>query len=527
MNSISDRSRLRLEAHLREKIDNHSWLNKCLSGKKEKFPYRPSEGGQATISKYIYQPNSPSKTLPQVPEGTSPLYLANIPLAHLPSETDYEKFKSLVTLFKTESFGKTATQSKAKVIERLAMVIGINQIRSLDPSVNRSFEDYLANVPTIKGIACRAIGFFWEPIWEKRDGLKGKIYPVQKAFMVLKALSGVRAKIVREAYEVSDQGLNKDIISQIPFQQIRETIKNSADTLYFSKYFQEHSQAVIYYGVMDADCQKLRTTKGLFSRLDKLATKHDNPSAISLGYSVGEDERPLIRLGVKIDMKVREAMNSVFGFGPYFPEPGSFFRVREPEGFLKLKKLSFLGAGRGLENRRLIQSGLKSKVLSDDAIFVADGGVMTGTPGRMKTIKNGRIEELTPQKLKQKQYLKALRDVSQTHATPKQWADILYCALGFSSGKVTNVTQHMMHIFSVFDPISRMFARIGRFSSKGFDEIMDNYDEPLSKGLKSTLKSARLELSKLNMKKGLIDKIEEAARRSGKAIYNQLTEALS
>src|SRR5205085_556905 len=116
--------------------------------------------------------------------------------------------------------------------------------------------------------------------------------------------------------------------------------------------------------------------------------------------------------------------------------------------------------------------------------------VTTSTPARMKTLKNERVQTLTPQVIKQKQYLKALRGLPQTHATPKQWADNLYVGLGFQCPLVTNATTPMMHIFSVFDPISRMFNEPGRFSPQIFDQIKDEYDQPLNDAQDSMLDEA-------------------------------------
>lgn len=456
-----------LERHIQEKFDNHPWIHKCLLGNPEAFPYRVSQSGKAFIGKHTYSPHVLPKTNPKSNEENeiTPCYLVNIPLAHLPNDGSYSCIKNLAKILKNESYGTDAKQSRVTVIQRLACVIGINQFSSIDPAVNRKFEDYIADIPKIEGIAYRVFGFFWEPCWDKESQFKGKIYPVDQAFLLLKVISKIQAKIVRETYESSSEGLNSNVMGQIPFQHIRETIKNSLQTRYLAQYFAEQSaKTPIYYGVMDADCQSLRTDKGLFSRLDAAISKHDIPSAITLGYSVSNDERPLIRLGVKMDMKVREAMCKVFPFGAYFPEPASFFCVRKPDGNLKLSKFSFIAPGQALENRRLIQSGQKNNLLKN-AVFIADGGVTTGTPIGMKTIKNGKVDELSPKLIKQKQNLQSLRGISQTHVTPKQWADNLYIALDFSCSQVTDATGPMMHIFSVYDPISRMFSQVGRFTS--------------------------------------------------------------
>jgi len=512
-----------LKSHLQQKIDNHFWLSSCIEKNFSSFPYRVKETALGSIERITFRPQNKMTFLPIVKQDSKPLYVVNIPMTHLPGQEGYQHFKKLASLLKNESFGKNAKQSQKTIKRQLSLVIGVNQIRSLDSAKNRTFLKYMSNFPKIEDIACRIFGFFWHPFWEKTEKAKGKIYPCEKAFLLLKLLSKKKAETLRRTYESSDS-LNPDIRTQIPFQLIREKIKNSIDTTSLVQHFHDKTaKSPIYFGVMDADCIHLRTNEGLFSRFDKAIASHNIPSVISLGYSVADDERVLIRLGVTIDMKVREAMTSVFPYGAYFPEPGSLFCIRRPHQITSsLSLLTFKGPGSGLENRRLIQSGLSKKIFDQNTCFLADRGVTTRTPSRMKTKKNGKVEDLSSKVIKQKQYLKSLRDVSQTHATPKQWADNLYIGLGFSYSQVTDVTTPMMYIFNVFDPLSRMFAHVGRYSCKIFDEIIDNYDNQLSEENKNLLATARGKLYNLKMPKKLIDQIEEAARKSGQAIFNEL-----
>lgn len=99
--------------------------------------------------------------------------------------------------------------------------------------------------------------------------------------------------------------------------------------------------------------------------------------------------------------------------------------------------------------------------------------------------------------------------------------------LDFSCSQVTDATGPMMHIFSVYDPISRMFAQVGRFSPKNFDAILDEYEKPLKECLKKTLSEAKSDLKKIGMKESVIEKIEEAAVLSGLAIRDVLKHALN
>ena len=63
-----------------------------------------------------------------------------------------------------------------------------------------------------------------------------------KAFHLLKVLSPAEAEKVRKAHEMP-KGLSQAILSQIPFQKIRETIKSSPETKAFVKYAKNHAHS--------------------------------------------------------------------------------------------------------------------------------------------------------------------------------------------------------------------------------------------------------------------------------------------
>jgi hypothetical protein len=509
-----------LETHFQTKIANHEWLTDCLEGKTEAFPFRPAENGNAIIGE-LFVPNLPSTSHVMPCEDNRPQFVVNIPFAHRPkAQDDYADLISKMELLKLEGCGTTNQLSPPLMKQQVATVIGINQIHSIDKTINGEFQQYIHNIPAIQGIVHRVFGFLWKPVWINQTD-EPDIYPLSKAFLLLKALSSTQAEKVRTAYEMP-AGLSPAIASQIPFQKLRETIKNSAATSEFVEYAKQHAPgAPIYYTVMDADFQALRVKTGIFSRLSDQVAAHNNPSIVCLGYQVKQDELPLIRLGVKIDMAVRGAMASVFPYSAYFPEPCTAFIIKRPPNPSFLHNLTFIGRGRTLETRRFVESGLEKKYFDDNVVYAPDGGVTTTTPKRMITLKNQRFKTLTAAQIKQRQCLEALRGISQTHATPKQWADNLYNGLTFTSSRVTDATAPMMYIFGIFDPLSRMFSA-PRFSKAVFEQTMRDYDNPLSEDAQAVLDAARATLWSMKMEKSMIDKIEEAAKRSGKAIRDTL-----
>lgn len=517
---------LQLKTHIFQKLDNRKWLLACMNGNSSAFPYR-ALGREATIAKSMLSPKEPPTLNPAATNSVKPLYLVNIPLAHRPQENLYGTLQNLLELFKNEAFGKNEAESKEEIKNRFSLVIGANQIKSLDAKVNQEFREWVRDIPQIEGIAYRIIGFFWKPNWilSKPDLIFP--YSAKKSFILLSCLSSDAALKVRTAFEGTLNKLHSNIIDQIPYQRIRETIKTSRVTTDFmNELVVKNPNSCIYYGVMDSDALHLKTDAGLFSRYDDAITNNAFPSALTLGYRVEEPNRPLIELGVKLDMACRAAMNSVLSYGAYFPEPSSIFCVKKFNESSTLTNLTFYGNGRGLENRRLIQNGVNRGILKKDAVFIADGGVTTTTPTRMITEKNSKVTTIKANTLKNKSNLQSLRDISQSHIFPKNWADNLYLALGTTVSQVTDVTGPMMTLFSIYDPISRMMNIKGRFSHVAVDTVITNYEAPLSRENEIIRLDAKKILENLKIDKALVNKIELAAIASGKAILKVLVEAM-
>lgn len=515
-----------LKRHLSQKIANRGWLLSCLDGHYAQFPYTHKEK-EASVAQAIFKPNNQPTRTPETQGSQLPFYLVNVPFAHRPGAQGYQSILRLLNLYKTEAFGQTTLDSENEIKNRFSLVIGVNQIQSLDQEVNLEFADWIAQLPKVKGIAYRIIGFLWVPNWDATANTPAFAYPPMTAFTLLKQFSKAAALEVRTTLEGTAEQLNKKIISQVPIQKIREKIKKSLETKDFiDDVGQKNPLAPIYFGVMDSDALQFRRGTGIFSRYDQTILRHHTPSALTHGYSVIEPNRPLIELGVSLDMICRAAMNSIFSYGAYFPEPGSFFCVKRPNGISTLSNLTFIGDGQTLETRRLIKSGLLANALYRDSVFIPDGGVTTSTPERMKTIKNGKVPVLTAQKLRNKTNLKALRGISQTHITPKQWADNLYLALDFTVSQITDATGPMMHLFSVYDPLSRIFAIPDRFKPTNVDQVLQNYFQPLTIAQNTARLDARTSLLNLQMNPDLVDRIEMAAQASGTAIAQALAQFL-
>lgn len=510
-----------LDDHITEKQANHHWIQKCLNGHPDAFPYQIKLDGRAGISSSIFPKKSSSENVTP-PAGIQPQFIVNIPVVY--SESVSSLLQDRIGVLANESYGVGASISRIRVKRHVAVVFGMNRFESIDPSVNRRFRRVVRKAPAIHQIVGRLFGFFWRPEWEERVSGQN-FYLRKKAFCLLKALSEFDAEKVRQHLEAPSGKGYPALTSQIPFQWIRETIKTSSLTSHFMQMAQERApDAPIYYVVMDSDFFSLRSQEGegFFSRLEQIAIQQNAPSVMSLGYRLKNTELPLLRLGVRVDMAVRAAIASVIPYGAYFPEPGTAVIVKRRSNRAFLERISFVGSGRALETRRLIGSG-RTRGLDEGVVYKPDGGVVTTTPERMKTKKARSFMTLSRKQLKQKRCLQAVRGTSQTHAHPKQWADNVYAGLDFSCARVTDATTPMMHIFSVFDPLSRMFTA-ARHTEKIFDEVMAAYNKPLSEAQKNLLATAKTRLLKLGMKQEMIDQVTEAARRSGQAIVNVIQE---
>lgn len=521
-----------LEDHLQQRIADRSWLEPCLNENEEAFPYeikgvKKNKGeakGKATIcSNYFYPDNQGTRHVHQLKQ-TSPQFIVNVPMGRAPSLTSkgLNPHRMLHKL-KAQSFSTNASASSRMFKSRVSVVVGINQAASISSKVNRYFKKKIKKMPLFDSVgSVRVFGFLWQPEYEKVSD-NTKISSAKKAFTLLKVLSPKIAKVVRKNLELPNGKLHPSLRSQIPYNLIRETILKSEFTSAFAEKMREkYPSAPIYLATLDPDFLNLRIGKGIFSKaLNNISL--DNPfSVIGTGYQADPNELPLIRYAVKIDMMVRTAILQHIPYGAYFPEPFFLVLVGKPNEEDHLSELSFIGDGNALESRRMIQIGKKKHVLDNNMHFI-EKGIVTAAPDRWKTKKNKDHATLAPIDFKRKWALSALRGISQSHLHPKQWADNIYAALSIKCSPPTKATAPMMYIFSVYDPISRMY-KPDRFSIRVFNNTMEGYHNPLSDDQVNLLNTSKMRLRFLGMEISEVTKVVNAAKASGLAIYHALQE---
>lgn len=515
-----------LNSHFQEKFKNQSWVYSCAkAGIIKSFPYQIADSDSkkaGTVSNNFYYPKKQSKIEPILLNSDTARFIVNIPDGRRPGSTSDEKYSQTLHKLRTETFSTSSSASARMSQSRLAVVIGTNQAESLDPSLNKKFVQLIKKTVPVDKIAARRFGFLWQVQYEKKNNVSCS-YSAKKAFFLLKVLGKEIAEKVRLSVEESDGKTHPNIIAQIPFQQIRNVILKENLTRDFARLFQEKAPASpIYLTVMDSDFLSLRKETGVFEKITNCVVKNKNLSVIGCGYSAGDEELPIIQLAVQIDMAVRVAMTSHIPYSAYLPEPCLSVLLKRPNHQPHLKKLSFLGDGHSLESRRLIRNGRDNGAFTDQMTFISDG-IVTTSPERWKTPKNQTYKNLSADQIKTKAVLQALRGLSQSHAHPKKWADQVYAAIDFKASQVTDATGPMMHIFSVFDPISRMFARSDtKFSKVTVDQEMTDYEKALNAGQTNLLNTSKTKLLTLGLSKDLVAQIVAAAKASGKAIYEEL-----
>lgn len=513
-----------LENHLQQRLTVHSWIHPIIEDPKA-FPFELAD--TPTACALVDQSNTISakqQTFPVKTQSTHPFYVVNIPYGHSYLETDPVKLVRLVERIRDESFGKTDVLSKRHSIQRQTVVIGVNQPHSLDRERDETLKTFLDNLPKIEGITYRVFGFFWIPSWNPSS--KNPVLSKKKTYRYIRIIAPSIAKKIVEHFE-GKTSLTKNLRAQIPYQMIRERILRSDYTQTFMRLIaRNYPSYPLYLTIMDADTLCLRQGTGVFSKADT-AIKEHSPAVLSLGYTFAERERPILRLGVEIDMAIREAMNRVIPYSAYFPEPGTFIIAKRPNSPLRSQNLSFSGKGSAMETRRIIENGRKSLQLDHRAVFLNQEGILTTTPERMftKNIRETKVWNVPI--LVKEETLKATRAVRQSHAFPKRWAESVYAAAPFSPRKMTDLTKPLMDLLSLYDPFPRLYVMNKKnpyTPQKNFKRMLQEYTPTIRNQDQEHFEEIRRKFESLGISENWVQLFTEAAKASGKAIHSVLQQ---
>jgi len=460
-----------LEKHLEEKMYNmKAWLGEYNETGTGTFPYFMTGKARVSQNSSFEHPNL-RDPLQIDPEQEAPSYIILIPGVR-PSDDNPAALMQKITMIRDQAFENDAISSQNAVKKRLAVVLGINEFRSLDDQDVESFYLFVQSMSRVQGVAFRVIGFLWTPTWymNLESGLG---YDERTAYRLLKAFCPERAQEIL----ISTKQQAKE---QPPYQDIRETIKDSKGASELSNLVQELSpRSPQYVTTMDSDFYGLRSDSlGLFSHLDTLVqeTVRQNvfkPNVMTTGYQAPADAPGMIKEQVHLDMLSREAMNRVIPGSAYFPEP--CMSVLLAQGHT-IKELSYKGAGSNIEARRLIQNGIEEGLIDRTKMVFSSKGPITTDVTRMITAKARGIGIVSARNVYMKKVLESLHGVSQSHAGDREWAQNLYLALPFTCSSVMDAYAPLRKFHQVFDPVKLAFlinsATQERYAKGHFQKAM-------------------------------------------------------
>jgi hypothetical protein len=459
----------------RRQYNHEEWVSALVAGDANvaSFPYRPMEKGRATISDY----HCPvfGNTMMPTPAKDETVYLIAVPIVLSNCTDGHAHLSRNIKAVIDESFGKTAVTSQKAVAHRIACVVGYNCMFSLDSEVNRARTNYMQQLPQVDQLALRILWFMWKPQW--RTTLDPhRAYDVEKAYRLLKVVSPQKAEALLRYLETAPK-IVAAYKAQIPYQDIRETIKNHAATEEIVAHLRLRApQSDIYLASLDGEQNpSLRNGGGLglYSWYDLLLDIYGRKRkmhVVSTGYRAPDTEGFGMQCAVRGDMVGRQAMAHHFTNAPYFLEPNVIFYLN-PE--VPLTAYSFIGGSSArCESLRFIQNGIASGLIDPEAmLFSPDGGGVATDMGRFRTKVLAKYANCTPKQFCSIKFLKALHGIPQTHTFAHEWAERIYTVIP-SVGSKTDTTTPMMSCYGCYDPIKVLntFCQTvwGRYHSSEF-----------------------------------------------------------
>lgn len=460
-----------------------------LHGKRELthiFPFAiKEEAGTVPRASYFPASNGFDATLLERAQRKKVAYIANIPVVLGENFKNNDRLlKRVLDGFKKEAFGATKKASIEKSRSRVAIVFGANRFKSIEKSKNRAFKNYLKNIEKDPDIQSSTVAFLWRPHWEKKgteEGASVEISLVREYYKCLKNLDPKLAERCRLDREHPEGGIN----DRVPYQEIRDKIRRSQVSKDAVTMFrQDNRNREIYLAVMDPDFLCLRNDgAGLFTHYNRLikSHRHDHgiaPVVASTGYQAADDENAILRYGIKLDMRVREAVARVLPLAVYFPEPNLIISI--PVGHSTLRESFINRASINQESRQVIAAVLRERQLQDHKAalaFRSIGSLTTKIPPRFITETNSK--DITKHQIGNLATLKALSGTRQS---------ILRSIWGWSMSieQVISVQgpaarSALSQMYALFSPIklakSKFFDFTARYSSKRhFESTLDKYE---------------------------------------------------
>jgi ankyrin repeat protein len=318
----------------------------------------------------------------------------------------------------------------------------------------------------------------------------------------------VKKKDPEQAEHLLDQLEIKPNPKMVPYTKIREKIKNHQNTQSQIKQMRTKKNINhVYFCSFDDDFEQLRySEQGLFSEYDRLISDHESenghpPHVVSTGYLVMSPQNPIIEVGVKLDMVVREATSRYFKNGIYYPEPNTMIYVKPEQDKIEasfLPKKNKNGNSCKNEMPNLLSDLVQKRKLNPNKSFVfnpTQAPLVTKMPNRMlfhrkkpKSIK--MFDGIKSKNAKLLRYsfhdLQILIETQQSHVNSRDWANMIVdkCLIIPKSRDIEGITLSSIEIrgclkslvpriFTYFNPIYTAHTRFK--DNVTIDGKMSNY----------------------------------------------------
>lgn len=375
------------------------------------------------------------------------------------------KIEELTREFQDESFGRTAEESQSAKERRLKVVIGLNKMRSISESRNRSLKQAVS-LPHEEAV----FGFFWYGAYEERSEITGKwsscsFGRVRKFYRQLKKKNRLHAKNFREELE-------KKRGHMVPYRGLRERLAQSTETQEAVRSLREDKMVNrVYMGMFDADSLSLHAPddRGVFSHYDEMIAKHPRLEIGSCGYLfTGQKTKdspvdPIMKVASEADLRVRHATAQFFAYGIYYPEPSCIIRIRDDKPTIEYSFETSDAHYASPQESIVILEQIRKKFRSDQgvAVFGRQGAIPTTTPERAEKPFAAHYNDYKKIVRWTERDMMRMRGVAQSHLHPKKWADNLIRDLdveGMENHRI--VISLLSRLFHHYDAVSMAQDRL-------------------------------------------------------------------
>lgn len=411
--------------------------------------------------------------------------------------------QSLIQIFEDESFAQTTKESRAIASQRLGITLGFNRMHSVSSRNNKMLnKTFQAATPSL--LTVNKLAFDWSPHWIEID-LNGEVVPVEfsrvrQFYKLLKGIDADKAKAFVQQTEVARRAL------QIPYREIRDTIKNAEATKNtVSSLRSKNPHSETYLATADDDTQSLRANQlGTYSIFDNMVREHKAKNGAKcevagVGYTLmakrntDQPIHPHLELALLLDQWTRHATASKVKNGVYYAEPAMIVRVLQHQDTVKENsstgKLNYSTPN---ESTNLIDNIMSNRGLNPDNVMAynAAGAIATGHASRFN-IPTGPMHKRADGKLVRwtiKQ-MRSVKNLSQSHYGARQWAQQMLNAFTLYSkfdqtfnGKNINIKNKaalknlavsaISRLYNHYDALSMAIAAIKQANELTFQEAL-------------------------------------------------------